>query len=395
MWWPRRSRGVLRGFVGASGSEGQPEPANGQNAREHRRVVLHVVESFGGGVATAVNDYARNTSEYDHYLYYSPRDDSPISPSNLAPFVRQIKMPRNLISRIMVLRSIVRKRKDPLIVHAHSSFGGLYARVAMRRSETHTILYTPHCYSFERMDSGRIARMLFRTVERILMLNTSGVAACSQREAQLARELNSKTPVVIVPNIVPPTRSSPGASVSRPGPPPVIVGIGRISRQKDPVFFAEAIRAIAESDPGVHAKWIGSTSDGRSSPIVHTLKNANVEVIPWMERDHVLDCLSNASLYLHTSMWDGFPITILEAVALEVPVLVRRVPSTKYIPGLLFIDKPDEIQQEWLRMQIPDYRNQIVMRQSRLLADHRPASQARALRAIYGIQSTEASRSAN
>ncbi len=54
----------------------------------------------------------------------------------------------------------------PDVVHAHSSFPGVYARAALLHGPR--LVYTPHCFAFERRDVGWVARSTYRAVERAL-----------------------------------------------------------------------------------------------------------------------------------------------------------------------------------------------------------------------------------
>ena len=164
--------------------------------------VLHVAESFGGGVANAIRDYVTSTPEFEHALLYATRADAPLTSRDLIGLADAVEMPDGHLSRVRFIRQETQRRK-PTILHAHSSFGGGYARLAGSQRDV-PIVYTPHCFSYERRDVGPVVRALLRAAEGLLARNTSVIAACSPREAQLAK-VSPHTPVVYVPNITPPT----------------------------------------------------------------------------------------------------------------------------------------------------------------------------------------------
>ncbi|MFX7785070.1 glycosyltransferase, partial [Acinetobacter baumannii] len=67
----------------------------------------------------------------------------------------------------------------------------------------------------------------------------------------------------------------------------------------------------------VAATWIG---DGPSSA-------PRVRVPGWAARDDVRAELAELDVYFHTAAWEGFPIAILDAAAMGLPILARRIPA--------------------------------------------------------------------
>ncbi|MEK7691959.1 MAG: glycosyltransferase family 4 protein, partial [Bdellovibrionota bacterium] len=52
------------------------------------------------------------------------------------------------------------------------------------------------------------------------------------------------------------------------------------------------------------------------------LAHAPIEVTGWLPRENVLKTIHNkVDIYLHTSLWEGMPLAILEAMALRKPVV--------------------------------------------------------------------------
>jgi glycosyltransferase involved in cell wall biosynthesis len=242
-------------------------------------------------------------------------------------------MDGSLLTRIKRIREVVADLR-PDVVHAHSSHGGAFTRLALRRGRHH-IVYTPHCFAFERQDVRWPARATFRLVEAALALNTSVFAACSPREAALSERI-SGSPVVLVPNVAPLHDSRPPRS---PGERPTVVGGGRISPQKDPGYFADAVRELRLQEPELRAVWLGDGDPaGRAA-----LEAAGVEVTGWLARADVVSRLGAADVYLHSALWEGFPLMVAEAVALGVPTLVRPVPSFEQVPIALTVATPGDV----------------------------------------------------
>ncbi|WP_167759001.1 glycosyltransferase family 4 protein [Blastococcus sp. TF02A-35] len=286
--------------------------------------VLHVVEKFSSGVGSAIAQYTRSLPHADHYLLSTTAVDAEGDLADQASFAGVFRMGGSVPAKVRRVRQVVAE-VHPDVVHAHSSHGGAFARLAVR-SGRHHLVYTPHCYGFERRDVGRPARAAFWLAEALLAPNTSVLAACSDREEELSRWRWSRARRVVVPNVAP-VAAGPAGRVR--GTPPLLAGGGRISPQKDPGFFADVVTAVRREEPDLRAVWLGDgTGDGRAA-----LEDAGVEVTGWLPRSLVLERLADADLYLHSARWEGFPLMVAEATALGVPTLVRPVSSFATVPA--------------------------------------------------------------
>ncbi|BBY17239.1 glycosyltransferase [Mycolicibacterium litorale] len=287
--------------------------------------VVHVTESFASGTAAAIRDFARNYPAADHHLVYARRTEAAVGTAEFAGFTATAELPDGHAARLRFIRRYVTGLEGPVVVHAHSSKGGVYARLAVRRSARRPIVYSPHCYAFERRDVGPAIRAAFRAAEWLLSVNTSAYGVCSPREARLSRWPLSTPRVVTVPNVAGPctvpanTRTTP-ESVLR------VVGNGRLGAQKDPVFFADAVTCARRTHPDLEAVWIG---DG-DADCARYLADRRITVTGWLPRAEALAELARGDVYLHTALWEGLPISILEANAAGLPVVARTRP---YLDG--------------------------------------------------------------
>lgn len=295
--------------------------------------VLHIVESFASGVADAVVSFAHSSPGYEHHLLFARRPSAEVASVMLDGFASGTPFRDGHISRISQISSVVRAL-NPSIVHAHSSFGGFYARLALRRKST-PIVYSPHCFAFERGDLKPLSRGVFRSAERLLARNTDVFAVCSQREAELARDLSGSTAVVHVPNIAFLT----GESLTASRREFIVAGIGRVVRQKGTDAFAALAELARAQGLPVQFVWVG----GGEADLERNLRSAGVQVSGWVPKAEAMKHLANAGLYIHTAEWEGFPIGLLEAAALGVPTLVQRRPYTVGLPEDMIFDDDIEL----------------------------------------------------
>ena len=282
--------------------------------------ILHISESFEGGVAAAVANYVSLTNEHEHFLLCSTRSGR-IGSGILQKFSTVYDLTNGHFSAIKTVQSMVDKVK-PDVIHCHSSFGGAYGRLAyFWRKCPALVIYSPHCYAFERRDISWFARSLFYIMEWVMAKKTDVVVACSPREKRLAKKLRKKTRTIFVPNL---------ASVDSDTSLPfgkrknVVAMMGRLSPQKDPEWFAGIAKRMGDSTKFV---WVG---DGEEK-YRKALEASGVEVTGWVKAEEVVKILSTAKIYLHTAEWEGFPVALLDARQCGVAIVAREA---AYLEGM-------------------------------------------------------------
>jgi glycosyltransferase involved in cell wall biosynthesis len=346
--------------------------------------VMHVVESLGGGVMTTLVDYVLATPEADHVVLGRIRPGYDTGEDLASLGVRFEVCPTRIDAAVRAV-SAGHRRHRPDVVHAHSSYAGVWVRLA--RVPTDRIVYTPHCYAFERTDLPTTVRRALRLVERALTRRTAAVIAVSPREAELARKLNSRVAAYEVPNVA---RTDPsmdqGGSQSVPDKDVedraglTVVGVGRISHQKDPAFFGEVAERTRARDPRIRFVWLGGSSD----PVDEAaLRRRGVDVSGWTSRTEVLQRLRDSDIYLHTAAWEGAPLTVLEAAQAGRPVVGRRIPALESLGIDDLGSTPNEVGELLLRLRDTDLRRTAQERSRQLLTRHQPSVQRDRLLSAY------------
>ncbi len=276
--------------------------------------MLHVVESWGSGVRAAVLEFAALTPEFEHHLLRGVAR-SEFADDGEAVFASVHALPSGVLASIAAVRARASKLA-PDVVHAHSSYAGVAVRLALRSSSRRRVVYSPHCFAFERTDLRPAVRVGVRVAERVLAVNTAVIAACSRAEASSA----SSRRVVFVPNVSRIPATVPRATRDSRK----IVTVGRIGAQKDPDFFREVVGRLSRTQPSIEPEWIGAGDDAGATT---RLESAGIRMTGWLVARDAFQALGDARLYLHTARWEGFPLAILEAIDLGVPVIAREVPT--------------------------------------------------------------------
>lgn len=287
-----------------------------------RKRVLFVVEAMGGGVFSYIVDLANELSKhYDMYIAYATRPQTPVdfekyfaSPVHLIK-VKHFTKPINPVSDLLSVFEIKRiaRTVNPSIIHLHSSKAGAIGRLAFDGKRI-PVFYTPHGYSFLMKDCSAVKRVIYRTIEGIMAKHPCTTISCSAGEHKetlkltlRARYVNNGINTVKMDEIINNT-----AITNHPF---TVFTLGRICDQKNPKLF----NLIAESMPKIRFLWIG---DGE---LRSELKSKNIEVTGWVDRKEAIKRARNAEVFILTSMWEGLPISLIEAMYLKKKCVVSDV----------------------------------------------------------------------
>lgn len=337
--------------------------------------VLHVIESYGSGSLTAAVQYVRSTPELEHHLLRRVREDY-VPFGEEALFASVAELPASRVRSVGAVRARVRALA-PDVVHAHSSFAGLFTRLALRAGRSARVVYTPHCFVFERTDLSAPVRRLYRLVEWLLAANASVVAGCSPGEAWTARRWRTCRAAVHLPHVVEPAAP---AAPRQPASAPLVVSLGRVSPQKDPDFLVATVHELRRrTAQDVRALWIG----GGDAAAVARLEKAGVRVTGWVSRDQVPALLASADLYVHTAAWEGFPMSVVEAHQAGLPIVVRDIAAFGHLPAAVRARDPRGLAELARRVLAPDAAPANRALWERALAGHTVAAQRARLLEAY------------
>jgi glycosyltransferase involved in cell wall biosynthesis len=131
---------------------------------------------------------------------------------------------------------------------------------------------------------------------------------------------------VITPSIMAQARQAPDHPWFAPGQPPVILGVGRLSRAKD---FPTLIRAFAQVRRRRPVRLI-ILGEGEDRPgleaLVGELDLADDVALPGF-RDNAMAYMAGSALFVLSSAWEGLPTVLIEALAAGARVVSTDCPS--------------------------------------------------------------------
>jgi len=246
--------------------------------------------------------------------------------------VRQISPWNDFLALTKMTRSMRNNRCA--IVHTHSSKAGILGRFAARLAGVPIIIHTVHGWSFHNRMSP-LTRRTFIQLERLAASFSNAITTVSNRDIEkgLAARIGSRQQYHLIRSAIPldefdPSKFNRNAvrqELSIPDGADVIGNIGRFSPQKNPLDWIRIAGEINRTVDNVHFLLVG---DGPLRSEVETmLKSEGLwerTTLTGLRRD-VPRMLSVMDIFLLTSLWEGLPRTIPQAMAMGIPVIANRV----------------------------------------------------------------------
>lgn len=287
-----------------------------------KQKILYLVEAFGGGVYTYMQSLAnRLCDEYDIVIAYSMRPQTPLDFKKYfnenIKFIEVKNFTRSIgkkdLSAVLEVRKIVKEEK-PDIVHVHSSKAGIIGRLAITDKKI-KMFYTPHGYSFLKQDDSKLKRSFYKYTEKMAAMykRDCTTIACSYGEYKEGLKIYKNCDYVN--NGIDMKEIDSVKLEKNDGNKIRVCTVGRIDIQKNPELFNK----IAEKFPNVDFVWIG---DGWKKDL---LTSSNIQITGWKTRQETLQEVAKCDIFLLPSIWEGLPMSLLEAMYLEKPCVVSNI----------------------------------------------------------------------
>ncbi len=307
--------------------------------------IIHVVESFAGGVYDFISDLVLGMSKDEHTIIYAKREHTPENfkkkfPKNVifiqwSQATREINPVQDFKAYIELIEHLKKLQIDS--IHLHSSKAGFLGRIAAKKMRlSNKVIYTPHGVSFLREDVSPIKHRVFVWLEKTGSWLGGTTVACSKSEMEQFHRYN--IPAQYVNNGIACKTDHKSNKNNK-----LTVGtIGRITYQKNPHLFNEIAKYFLDNK-SIKFIWIGGRGE-----LEDQLISSNITKTGWLSRKEVNTELSKIDIYLSTSLWEGLPLSVLQAMCFEKPLLLsncvgnRDLVKTNY-NGILFNDTDDGI----------------------------------------------------
>lgn len=323
--------------------------------------ILHVTDCFNAGVGQVIEEIAQNSGNHSIALLWDSHFDSPVFTHKKYTRIHiKRKWQSGPIRRISHLRHTVAEL-NPAVIHAHSSIAGFYVRLFVHGR---TKVYSPHCFSFDRLDINIAIRLTFYITERFLHLFTSYYVANWPIEALEVAGFRPRKNIFLYRPESTTLQMNSERAIAIKATPPIFIGVGRIRPQKDPIFFSEVASQFNKLQIADFI-WVG----GGDLESMRALTNAGVTIIPWASRSELAKFYSKATATLITSAWESGPLTMFESLNHSTPVILRSTKSAKTY-NIRTLHTVEEFVSECINMSKDDFDSaKAVLMQKKLCED--------------------------
>lgn len=220
------------------------------------------------------------------------------------------------------------------IVHTNSSKAGILGRIAARLARTPLIVHTVHGWSFHDHMSPAV-RKAYILLEKWTTSFSNALIVVTQRDIEkgLREGIGRPQQYHLIRSAIPLDEFDPArgerAAVRRelgiPPNAPLLGNIGRFSEQKNPLDWVRVAGRVGRALPECRFLLVG---DGPlRSQVVELLAKEGIAdrtVMAGLRRD-APRLLSAIDVFLLTSLWEGLPRVIPQAMAMQVPVVASGV----------------------------------------------------------------------
>jgi glycosyltransferase involved in cell wall biosynthesis len=295
---------------------------------ERMRIVQLITGSADyGGAQAHVRDLAVGIREYGHEcVVVTGPPDGLFSDQlrargivvHVLPSLRKALHPLRDLLALFELAAKLRKLK-PDLVAAHTAKAGFLGRVVCAILGIPCV-FTPHGWSIIDRATGRINHM-FKTLERVGgMLGAGVITVCrDERETGRMSGLIAQKKLFCVYNGIPdsPIRRQGG------GDDLTVVMVARFHKQKD---HATLLRALSRLQGySWRLKLVGSGPLLESTRQLATSLGVGQRVEFPGECNNTAEILSQSSVFVLSTFYEAFPISILEAMRTALPVVATNV----------------------------------------------------------------------
>lgn len=310
--------------------------------------VLYVVTTLGrGGVQEYIRQLASrlDRDRFDLAVAYGEPRHHETSLRELGvrlfpvPLVKPVSPLRDLRCLFTLIALLRRERFD--LVHTHMTKASLLGRLAGRLTGCRAVVMTAHGYSglLDYYFSSAAARAAFRRLESFLNRTCTDrivLLTESDRRAVTERGIVPPEKVRLIHNGVdfadveaPEAGDALRREMNIPSHAQIVLFIGRLARQKSPETLVAAAAMVVKRNDRVRFLLAG---DGPKAGLLAEQIAAgglagHVRLLG--VRSDVPALLQAADCFVLPSLYEGMPLSLLEAMAAGLPVVASRIPGNE------------------------------------------------------------------
>lgn len=323
--------------------------------------ILYICEAMGGGVRKHIIDLIKNIdkSKYDIYLMYSINRADDVFKDKLEELAKTVNLIENNfmvreINLIKDIKAFVRIKKiiqqiRPDIVHCHSSKAGALGRIVAKICGVKKIYYTPHGYIMQYQNINKYKKFLFKIIELLLSKYfTTKTLNVSNGEKRIAtyNKIDKENKFKVIYNGIDNIHVTANKNKLKKElglkEDDFIIGVAaRLVKEKDPWTFFNIAKIITTKYDNVKFIYIGDGIYKKDIEKEILYNHLQDKILLLGFRNDVDDLLKIFDIYLMTSLHEGMPYSLIEALRAKLPIVATNTTGNNEVcidgyNGLLF-----------------------------------------------------------
>lgn len=241
--------------------------------------------------------------------------------------VREIDLVKDYKAYRFLLKEFVDKSFD--IVHCHSSKAGIIAREAAERANIKNIVYTAHGFVFNE-PMNKYKKALYTFLEKYEAKKSNTVICVDPNDVTIAKHLGMKCKdqITYIPNGIDFADSGSNSSIFKSQK--FTFGlVANFYENKGHRYLIEAFNELMNTgDYNAELVLVGS---GELEEEMKQLSNGNSHIKFLGFRKDAQELMKSFDCFVMSSVKEGFPFVILEAIKNKVPIISTDVGAVRQI----------------------------------------------------------------
>jgi glycosyltransferase involved in cell wall biosynthesis len=255
----------------------------------------------------------------------------------LPNFVREISPLKDLKALIEIWKIL--KRESPAVVHTHSSKAGILGRIAAKLAGVKMIVHTVHGYSFNERQKP-LKKYIYVFLEKFCALFCNKLICVAKEDVKkgLRYKIAKENKFIVIRAGIDvgyfknfsPIKNLRETFIKNPDT-KVISTIGPFKPQKNLLDFIRVAAIVLKEIPNTVFVIVG---DGQMRDQIENLisqLNLKDKILLLGWRTDIAEILYASDIFLMTSLWEGLPCSIVEAMCCAKPVIANSVDGVKEI----------------------------------------------------------------
>lgn len=236
------------------------------------------------------------------------------------------------------------------IIHCHTPVAGVLTRLAARNCKNTTVIYTAHGFHFFK-GAPLLNWLIYYPVERFCAMFTDKLITINKEDYERAMQfkLRNNGNVYYVPGVgidiekIRNTKVDVQQKKKELGIPeniPVLLSVGELNKNKNHIVVLNALSKLQDKRFIYLICGRGTLKEYLEEKIKELRLNNNVKLLGY--RNDITEILKIANLFIFPSKREGLPVSLIEAMAADLPAIVSNVRGNRDLINKENLFEPDD-----------------------------------------------------